>query len=194
MKYKEQNDYELLYMVRESNDEIKDILYEKYYPVIKNISKEFYDKYNCYGYDYDDFLQEAILSFEKSIIYYDQNTDNLFYTFVIICMRRSLLSFCRKITSKRNSLPEFYYSTLDEEKISNNYNDLTDVMLKKEIEEDLKKLILELPMEYSPIIELRMNGFNYREIGVLLELPISSVEYRIRKIRKRAKLKYNKTI
>ena len=29
MKYKEQNDYELLYMVRESNDEIKDILYEK---------------------------------------------------------------------------------------------------------------------------------------------------------------------
>ena len=85
-------------------------------------------------------------------------------------------------------------ATLDEEKISNNYNDLTDVMLKKEIEEDLKKMILELPMEYSPIIELRMNGFNYREIGVLLELPISSVEYRIRKIRKRVKLKYNKTI
>ena len=45
MKYKELNDYELLYMVRESNDIIKEVLYVKYRPLIKNLSSEFYEKY-----------------------------------------------------------------------------------------------------------------------------------------------------
>ena len=44
--------------------------------------------------------------------------------------------------------------------------------------------ILELPLEDSSILELKFNGFNYREISVLLDIPGSTVEYRIRRIRR----------
>ena len=45
MNYK-QNDYELIYMVRENDEVSQDLLYEKYLPIIKNLASEFYQKYN----------------------------------------------------------------------------------------------------------------------------------------------------
>jgi len=38
MNYKKINDYELLYMVRENDDYSKDLLYEKYLPIIKSLA------------------------------------------------------------------------------------------------------------------------------------------------------------
>ena len=46
------------------------------------------------------------------------------------------------------------------------------------------EIINKLPIEYSSVLELKMNGFNYREISTLLDIPSSTVEYRIRRIRK----------
>ena len=59
MDYKKYNDYELIYMVRENSTDSKDILREKYQPVLKSIAKEFYKSFKYYGYEYEDFLQEA---------------------------------------------------------------------------------------------------------------------------------------
>ena len=82
MKYKDYNDYELIYMVRENSTTSKDILYKKYSPIISSIVNEFYSKYNNYGFEYDDFYQEAMYTFEKCIIKYDDSKDTLFYTFL----------------------------------------------------------------------------------------------------------------
>ena len=48
----------------------------------------------------------------------------------------------------------------------------------------MPEIINKLPIEYSSVLELKMNGFNYREISTLLDIPSSTVEYRIRRIRK----------
>lgn len=93
MNYKSLNDYELIYMVRESDDSSRDILYEKYMPIISSVSSDYYLKYKDFGCDYDDFLQEAMIGFQKALVSYDENRDNLFYTFVIVCIHRRLLSF-----------------------------------------------------------------------------------------------------
>ena len=39
-------------------------------------------------------------------------------------------------------------------------------------------------LSYSSILELRYNGFSYREISQLLDLPISTIDGRLYKIRK----------
>ena len=51
MNYKNYNDYELISMVRENDEFSYYSLFEKYKPIVKNISKEFYDRYSDYGYD-----------------------------------------------------------------------------------------------------------------------------------------------
>ena len=194
MKYKEFNDYELLYMVRENNDDIKDVLYLKYQPIIKSISKQFYEKYKHYGYEYDDFLQEANISFEKAVVNYDETKENLFYTFVVVCIKRSLMTFCRNISNKTKNISIVYYEELDEEIISDTTEDIVETVINNEFTEGLKNFLIDLPFELSCIFELKLNGFTYREIAKLLDVPRSTVEYRIRKIRQKVKIKHKWTV
>ena len=62
MNYKKYNDYELIYMVRENDDISKNVLFDKYLPVIKNMANNYYTKLKGYNCDYDDFFQEAMIA------------------------------------------------------------------------------------------------------------------------------------
>ena len=183
MKYKQYNDYELLYMVRE-NELIKDILYKIYEPIIHKISRDFYEQYKYYGYEYSDFLQEANILFEKAIMKYDESRESIFYTFVNLCIKRGLITFCKKISNSNKNLPLFNYVNLADYDIADNKNDINDWLENYDIDRFVKQKIYDMPLEYSTILELKTNGFNYREISVLLDIPGSTVEYRIRRIRR----------
>ena len=63
MNYKKYNDYELFYKVKECDEVSNGILLKKYLPIIKKIASDAYKGYGCYGYDYDDFLQEGYIGF-----------------------------------------------------------------------------------------------------------------------------------
>ena len=41
--YREFNDYEILYLISENHDDIFDILYKKYYPLIKKYTNRIMD-------------------------------------------------------------------------------------------------------------------------------------------------------
>ena len=172
MNYK-QNDYELIYMVRENDEVSQDLLYEKYLPIIKNLASEFYQKYNSYGYDFDDFFQEALIAFQKSIINFNEEKETLFYTFTVLCIRRALLSFCRNISNKTKNVSNNNYVSIEE------YDNIF-LDQKADIE-----LIISLPFENSCIFELRLNGFSYREISILLDIPTSTVEFKNRSAKRK---------
>lgn len=181
MEYKKYNDYELIDMVRENDFFSKDILYKKYQPVLGSISQDFYSRFKDYGYEYEDFLQEANILFEKALINYKDNQNCLFYTFVVICVKRGLMSFCRNIS---NTKLKIYYLNFDELNIKDEVNNISLFSDEYDGKRNVMEIINILPVEYSSILELKMNGFNFREIATLLDVPCSTVQYRIRKIRK----------
>ena len=133
------------------------------------------------------FFQEALIAFQKSIINFNEEKETLFYTFTVLCIRRALLSFCRNISNKTKNVSNNNYVSIEEydnifldqkadiEMISNDY----------EIEKILKELIISLPFENSCIFELRLNGFSYREISILLDLPTSTVEFKNRSAKRK---------
>jgi len=177
MNYK-QNDYELIYLVRENDEDSRDLLFEKYLPIMRSLATEFYQRFSSYGYDYDDFLQEAMIAFQKSILKFDDKCNVLFYTFTTVCMRRSLLTFCRNISSTSKNISRNYFVPIEE------YNEnLIDINAWDcgEVDEMLRKLILDLSFEKGCIFD----GFSYREIGILLDIPASSVEFKNRMARKK---------
>ncbi len=180
MNYKQYNDYELVYMVRENDDYSRSILYNKYLPLLKKISYEFYSVYKKYGCDYDDFLQEAMMAFERALIKYDDKQETLLYTFVNVCVRRSLITFCRNISNDKNNLPMDSFIDISDASVSDKVN-VEEIFETQELEKLCKKVILDLPVENSTVFELKINGFSYREIGILLDIPSSTAEFKNRK-------------
>lgn len=183
MDYKKYNDNELIYMVRENDEISTNILLNKYYPIILNISNEYYKKYNGYIYDFDDFYQEGLVSFYKALSTYNNTKDVLFYTYVVFCIRRSLSSFGKLVNKKKNKDENIDINELEyaiEDVKTNPINRDSYI----ELENIVRDVIFSLPLESGSILELKTNGFTYKEIGKLLDIPISSVEFKSRRARK----------
>lgn len=183
MEYKKYNDNELIYMVRENDETSRDLLVKKYYPIILKLSNEYYKKYSGYIYDFEDFYQEALLSFYKAIYTYNSYHGALFYTYVVLCMKRALTSFERIAFNNKNSennidISELEYcieDTFENPIVRDSYRGLENI---------IKDVIFSLPLEAGSIIELKINGFTYKEISRLLDIPMSSVEFRSRTARR----------
>ena len=183
MNYKHYNDYELIYMVRENEEDCKSLLLMKYNPIIHRIANDFYLKYSTYGYDYEDFYQEAVIAFYHALSVYDEKKDSLFYSFCILCIKRSLMSFCRNISRCQKSISNQFVSDIDRCSVVDLESDIQMNLNKTEIQKIMRRVLSDFPIEESSILELKLNGFTYREIGTLLDIPASSVEFRSRKAR-----------
>lgn len=183
MNYKNYNDYELISMVRENDEFSYYSLFEKYKPIVKNISKEFYDRYSDYGYDYDDFIQEGYVGFQNALNKYDSSKGALFYTFVELCIRRRLLSFTKNITLPKRNISNKYFVSLDDLDVRDNSVSLNDELDYEDTMNIIKDVLYSLDLKYTAPFELKMNNFSLKEISTLLEVSINSVSYRINLVR-----------
>ena len=199
MDYKDINDYELLYLIEEESNVAYDILYQKYLPLIKNITIKFYNYLKRYGVEFDDLFQEAYLAFLKTIKLFNEKENTLFYTFLRININSKLLNYSRVITSQKNL---FYLNMISLNQPLPYNNDTTvgdyvkdnvqeDPLISLEYYETLKRIEtfkIELTPLHSQIFELLCNGFNNREIANLLDLNVKDVSNVLYRIRKRLKL------
>ncbi len=183
MNYKNYNDYELISMVRENDEFSYYSLFEKYKPIVKNISKEFYDRYSDYGYDYDDFIQEGYVGFQNALNKYDSSKGALFYTFVELCIRRRLLSFTKSITLPKRNISNKYFVSLDDLDVRDNSVSLNDELDYEDTMNIIKDVLYSLDLKYTAPFELKMNNFSLKEISTLLEVSINSVSYRVNLVR-----------
>ena len=183
MNYKNYNDYELISMVRENDEFSYYSLFEKYKPIVKNISKEFYDRYSDYGYDYDDFIQEGYVGFQNALNKYDSSKGALFYTFVELCIRRRLLSFTKNITLPKRNISNKYFVSLDDLDVRDNSVSLNDELDYEDTMNTIKDVLYSLDLKYTAPFELKMNNFSLKEISILLEVSINSFSYRVNLVR-----------
>lgn len=82
MHFASYNDFELLYLIKEGSELALNILYDKYYYLIRKIAK----KYFPYGDKLDDLTQEGFLILNNCINKFDDRKPVLFYTFISICL------------------------------------------------------------------------------------------------------------
>ena len=193
MDYKKYNDYELIDKIQENDDDSKNIMFDKYQPLIRGIANKYYQKYSDYGYQYEDFVQEAMIAFYKALTSYNEQRDNLFYTFVILCIDRNLLTFCKNISNPNRNVSYDSIEDINEANIVDVKSDVHSIISEYEQQEFIKDFIYELPLEVGAIIELKWNGFTYREIGFLLDIPSSSVEWKSRRARGQLQKKFYRT-
>lgn len=184
MDYKKYNDYELIYMVRENDDCSYGTLLNKYMPIIRKVAGEFYKQFDTFGYDLDDFIQEAYLGFQKALRYFDENKNILFYTFVTMCINRRLLSFCRRITCDKKNISSYYLEDIDTSPVADE-DDTEMFFLEQELYSNIWNVVYTFPLDYICVFELKINMFQYPEIETLLDIPIRRAQFMMRKLYKK---------
>lgn len=184
MDYKKMNDYEILYMVKENDEYSRNLMFKKYEPIVKNIASKYYTMFKNNGSDYEDFVQEGFIALNKAINCYNQDSDALFYTYATLCVNRQIITYCRNLTSKKHFLlnssvrDEMLYDISSSVNYIENY---VDEIINEEEFINIKNMF---SIKHSSVFELRFNGFCYKEISELLDIPISTVDSRLGKIKK----------
>ena len=193
MKNYKDNDYELLYLISENNEEAKDLFYKKYKPIIELKARKFTKYVESKGYDYNDLVQEGMIGLSKAINDFSDQKDVQFTTFANVCIERQILSFIRNISTGRHKVLN---ESLSFDTTTNSYgmpliNLLDDknvnpetTFIESEEKEDLYNDIVSVLKGIEiEIFELRAKGFTYKEIASLLNITEKSVGRHIDKIK-----------
>ena len=182
MNYKIYNDYELLYMVRENDDDSYNELFSKYVPIVKRIAADFYKNFSAYGYDLDDFIQEGYVGFQRAVISFDEHKDILFYTYVTLCIHRTILTFCKRITCEKKNINHNQLVDCDSVSIPDNLPSMEEYFSSKEILKNIWDIVYTFSLDYACVFELRMNHFQYQEISELLDISIRRAQIMFRRV------------
>ena len=193
MDYKNFNDYELVYQVKENDEIAYGVLLKKYSNLVSRVAKDYYKRNKNIGLEYDDFYQEGMIGLLRSLDSYD-SSNTLFYTYALLCIKRQMETCIRtsqrvKHCSLNNaiSINETVKEGSDlylEDVIASSF-DIEEDYQYKDLYNRILSFKYDLPYEDSMILELRLNSFTIAEIAILLDLTRKNVDYRLQRIRKR---------
>ena len=186
----EYNDYELVYLSQEKNEDAYKILLNKYMPIIISKLKPYMSRSKV---PYEDLLIEALVGFQNAIDSFKTQEKATFYTFLLICIERELEKKCGRITQKKineyeevllsqktqfqKELLEYIKSSVKnpEEKIINEF----------EINQILEHILEELSSYEVEVLSLRIEGLTYKEISLALDKTNKSVDGAIQRIKEK---------
>lgn len=168
------NDYELLYLAKENNDEAINILYEKYKGLIYNKARSYNDSYLTLH----DYINETLYAFYEAIENYRDKV--LFSTYLSKCIDNKLINYKKSLDRNKNkilndSIPLTEYvdtiislenNKLNPEKIL--INDLSYIELRK-------KILSKLTWKEELIFELKEQNYTLKEISEITDNNLKTV-------------------
>lgn len=176
-------------------DAIAEYLLEKYKPLVRKLSNEFY----IIGGDSNDLLQEGMIGLFKAIRDYKSGKDATFFTFANICIRRQLYT-AMEASKRLKHAPLNSYVSLS----------ATDTEGGNEANEEIAKRFAESPEDYvieqefwerfyneiwerlskmeRQVLELYREGMTYTEIAVKLQKEPKAIDNALQRIRKKVSL------
>ena len=188
--YKSLNDYELLYMVSENEENTFNILYQKYSPMIYKMVKKYEKLFKRYGYDLDDLLQIGYITLYKASYLYNNYDSSLFFSYYKVSLKNAIMTEARKNETLKKEVLNSAFSY--DELITNTDISFIDLIPSKEYvyDEDKIKFIIDfknsMSFELSNIFELYYNGYSFEEISILLDKDIKVVKEGFKEIKQHA--------
>jgi len=198
--YKNINDYELLYLIAEKDEDAYNSICTKYSNMVKIHANRIYRNSKYLGISYEDIYQAGLYGLTMAIKNFDENQGVLFYTCASTFITREMITFVRKNNRHKHNVLSDSFSldteidadgTIMLDFIENKNNNI-----KKYYENDEIDKILDfkykLPFMYSLIYELRLNNFTNQEIAVLLGVKYKFVDNALMTIKDKLKKELNK--
>ncbi len=197
MKYKELNDYELVSRVNES-EEITEILFEKYRPLITKIANKMYTQNSKNGLELNDLINEGMVAFSIAINTYNEHKDTLFYTYAKKCIERKIISLIITANRQKHQIlnsslsmeaMDFNNNTNNIDKIigDENSNPETILLDVENVNSLIREMMHELTAFESQVFDLKKSGFTYKEISEILGVSPKKIDNAIQRIKTKIK-------
>lgn len=196
--YNNYDDNELVFLVKENNEEAKDILYEKYSYIIDIIIKKYLNMAHTLGVEYNDLHQEALIGLVDAINCFDDSKNASLKTFISLCVERKLVGAIKRAGRIKNKIIydswslEHQYSQYDQplkDIISDNNENNPLVNIEKE--ESVNELVTNIKKELSDseyeVFSLMISGLNYTQIATLLDKQPKQIDNAIQRIKNKVK-------
>lgn len=192
------NDYELLSYVSE-NGTANEMIFKKYKPLIVETANNLYVYCKKLGVEINDLIQEGLVGLNKAINSFSESHETTFYTYASKCINRSIISYIVRLGRLKNKvLNDSVFLELYDEDQSNGFGkSLADNSYNPEnilISEEGKKEILDIIANNltdfeKQVINLKINGFKYKEIADMLGKDVKYIDNCIQKIKNKIRLK-----
>ena len=204
------NDYttldeaEVIEAAKAGDERAMEYLLERYQGLLGHIC----EKYFLRDDERDDLMQEAMIGFVQAVQDYNPESGKQFKNFAFLCVKRELDSCVKRSNRKKHmilndAVPINYTNGEDEEMVENEAllmeRDKTgsvitpeSLMLEKESCVETSSILADIlsKLEYKVLI-MRLMGYSYNEITLLLQLENKSVDNAMQRIRKKlGKKKY----
>lgn len=171
------NDYELVSLAQEGNEEAINLIYQKYKPIIIKKSKYAILSATHHGIEISDIMQEGYIALDEAIKSFSQDQDATFYTFALLCIDRQIFNFLRKTTTGKNRV--LNDAVILDDALTSGVKDNIDIessLFCKDVEnnliEDAKKVLT--PFELR-VFDMKMNGYSFEEISDKLDKDLKSI-------------------
>lgn len=186
------NDYELLFLAQDNNEDAINIIYEKYKPIIVKKSKDAIVYASHHGIEISDIMQEGYIGLDEAIKNFSQDDGATFYTFALLCIDRQIVNYLRKNTQGKNRILNDAVAIDDGiERIIKDDIDIESSFFKNANEEILiekvKKVLTKFELE---VFNLKIKGYSFEEIANILNRDVKSIYNTFQRI----KLKFKKNI
>ena len=148
----EYNDYELVLLAQEGNEDASNLIYQKYKPIVVKKSKNAIIYATHHGIEISDIMQEGYIGLEEAIkSFLPGDNKATFYTFANLCIDRKIVNYLRK-------------STKGKEKVLRDYEE--------KIIEKIRKELTEFELK---VFELKIRGYDFLEIANSLNKDVKSI-------------------
>ena len=167
------NDYELVSLAKEGNEEAINIIYQKYKPIIVSKSTDAIVTATHHGIEISDIMQEGFIGLDEAINNFSENDNASFYTFAVLCINRQIINYLRKTTRGKNRI--LNDAIVIDDTIAKSIRDNSDTewdFVSRDIINEIKDNLTEF--EYK-VVNLRSKGYNFDEIANTLDKDIKSI-------------------
>lgn len=186
--YKDMNDYEILYMVCDNKEDNFDILMNKYKPLIYKIVKDYVKFFRKFGYELEDLMQLGYITLYKTSHKYDIYNQTMFYTYFKKALVNTIINNIRdNTTNKKEVLNKALSYDLVIPNTNISYIEIfSDDKSYINVDNELIVFKNSMPAILSYIFELFYNGYNKKEISILLDEDINDIKDSFKRIKEHA--------
>ena len=182
-EYENQSDEVLIEQLRCGQPEITDYIMEKY----KNLVRKRANAMFLIGGDTDDLIQEGMIGLFKAIRDFRPDKDASFYHFADLCITRQIYNAV-EASQRKKHLPLNTYISLNAQMGQEGEDTFLDLLESFEnpnpeqlmIEEKLKKALSGFERQ---VVQLYLQGLNYRQIAELLGKSPKAIDNALQRIR-----------
>ena len=181
-------------MIRENNEEAREILYNKYKPIIVKKSTDQIYKLGSYGMEINDLIQEGYIGLDNAINCFNEKENTSFYTFALLCIDRQIITYIKKNTNNKAMVLNDAINLDDgKEYLFRDNTDIEGSFINKEDAKEFINLICDSLSDIEKkVFSLKLEGYDIGEIANLLNKDTKVIYNTLHRIKYKIKLIMNK--